>query len=456
MSSPTALAGGGAADRPLVPIEQSKEVLNRLVGASNILLSARIRGPMTAGLLARGLALLQSRHPRLRSTIEGPEDALRFRDGGAGPIPLRALPFRDEAEARDAELAELNQAIDSGSCLLRATLLQPSTPALDSRLLLLCHHAMADGDSLVELLEDLVRFCGRLAAGGRIPEEEVASLPLLPSVHDLLPAELRGLRGRLETWLQGRRTRARLQGFGARTLPVEELVPLRLRRSGAIKRVLDEGRTRRLRERCEETGASPHAILCAALLFAVARRMEGDLGAGIPVTCRSSVSLRGKVKPPVGRKDLGLFASFLLSYHRVRPETTVDGLASEVLEQLWLGYRNRDMFRGLVRNRKNTEAATRGSIPVTVFVTNLDEPRIELEHGPFRIEEIFGLPGGAAFPGVLGLASVTLNGRLALGFFFSRPALSEATVEGVADDVVACLDRASAGDLRFEELARHE
>jgi len=128
-------------------------------------------------------------------------------------------------------------------------------------------------------------------------------------------------------------------------------------------------------------------------------------------------------------------------------------VATEVLEQLWLGYRNRDMFRGLQGNMKNTDAALRGSIPVTAFVTNLGEPGIEVEHGPFRIEEIDGLPAGAAFAGVLGLASVTVNDRLSLGFFFSRPSLSDATVAGIADDMIRCLALAAKGEVRFQELA---
>jgi hypothetical protein len=197
-----------------------------------------------------------------------------------------------------------------------------------------------------------------------------------------------------------------------------------------------------------------HGVLCAALLFAVALRLETRESAeGIPLVCRTSVNLRQKLRPPVGRKDLGLFASFLLTYHRVRPDTTLESVASEVLEQLWLGYRNLDMFRGLQRVTKNTKAALRGQVPVTVFVTSVGESAIEVDHGPFRIEEVEGLPG-AAVPGVIGLASLVLNDRLSLGFFFSRPALSESTVEAIATDVVGCLERASEGEVRFGALAR--
>jgi hypothetical protein len=364
--------------------------------------------------------------------------------------------FRDEAAALRIEMEELNRPIDSASCLLRATLLLPEEPGAPCHLLLLSHHAVADGSSLVELIEDLVRFCRRLHEGEAFVEEDVEPLDLLPSVQDLMPADMKGLRGRIENWIHGRRTRARLRRFGARTLPVERSVPLRSRTSGVVRRSLDEDQVRRMHLKCEASGASLHGILCAALLFAVARRLPATDPDGIPLICRSSVSLRQKVDPPVGRKDLGLLASFLLSYHRIRPDTTVEAVAAEVLEQLWLGYRNRDMFRGLLRNMKNTDAAMKGHIPVTVFVTNVGESGIDIDHGPFRIEEIYGLPGGAAFAGILGLASVILNGRLALGFFFSRPAFSDATVEAIAADVVFCIDRACHGDVRFEDFLNHE
>ena len=455
MNAPGRAPESGIADRRLIPIEQSKEILNRRLGSSNVLVASRISGPLTPELLRRALDILQRRHPRLSSTIEGPDEDLRFRDGQAAPIPLAVERSAGEGGDRDVELREINRPIDSRSCLLRATLLEPQTSGAPCRLLLLAHHAAVDGSSLVELLEDLVRYCRRMHAGEPMQGADVEPLALLPSAHDLMPAELKSLRGRVGTWVQGLRTRARLRRFRARTLPVERLVPPRERVSGLVRRVLAPDQYRRLRVHCEESGASMHGVLAAALLFAVALRLAASEPAeGVPLICRTSVNLRQKLQPAVGRKDLGLFASFLLTYHRVRPDTTLDSVASEVLEQLWLGYRNLDMFRSLQRVTKNTEAALRGRVPVTVFVTSVGESGIEVEHGPFRIEEVEGLPGGAAVPGVVGLASLALNDRLSLGFFFSRPALSESTVEGIATDVVDLLGRASMGEVRFGDLAR--
>jgi hypothetical protein len=457
MTSPSRGSKAGIDNRRLIPIEQSKEILNRRLGSSNVLVASRISGPMTPEILRRALDLLQRRHPRLRSTIEGPDEDLRFKDERAAPIPLAVEPSMGESGDLAVELREINRPIDSRSCLLRATLLQPGTSGASCRLILLAHHAAIDGGSLLELLEDLVRFCRRLHAGEPMQGADVEPLALLPSAHDLMPAGLRSLRGRVGTWVHGLRTRRRLRRFRARTLPVERLVPPRERVSGVVRRVLDADRLRRLRARCDESGTSMHGLLCAALLFAVARRLHATgPGDGVPLVCRTSVNLRQKLQPAVGRKDLGLFASFLLTFHRLRPDTTLDALATEVLEQLWLGYRNLDMFRSLRRVTKNTEAALRGRIPVTVFVTSVGESGIAVDHGPFRIEEVEGLPGGAAVPGVVGLASLALNDRLALGFFFSSPALSESTVGEIADDMVGCLGRASEGEVRFGDLARRD
>jgi hypothetical protein len=455
MNSPSRDGSARIANRRLIPIEQSKEILNRRLGSSNVLVASRIRGPLTPELLRRALDLLQRRHPRLRSTIEGPDAELHFRDEQAGPIPMAVERSAGESADVGVELREINRPIDSRSCLLRATLLLPEASESPCRLILLAHHAAVDGSSLLELLEDLVRYCRRLHAGEPMQEGEVEPLALLPSAQDLMPAELKTWRGRIGTWVQGLRIRRRLRRFGARTLPVERLVPPRERVSGVVRRALGPDALGRLRARCVESGASMHGMLCAALLFAVALRLPAAESAdGIPLICRTSVDLRQKLQPAVGRKDLGLFASFLLTYHRIGPDTTLESVASEVLEQLWLGYRNLDMFRGLQRVTKNTEAALRGRVPVTVFVTSVGESGIDVDHGAFRIEDVEGLPGGAAVPGVVGLANLTLNERLSLCFFFSRPALAESTVEGIADDVVDCLHRASQGEVRFGELAR--
>src|SRR5712675_1286224 len=151
----SAASGAGRtviANRRLIPIEQSKEILNRRLGASNVLVASRVRGPLTADLLRGALDLLQRRHPRLRSTIEGPDEDLHFRDDQAAPIPLRVGRYADDARAEASELEELNRPIDSRSCLLRATLLLPEDESRPRRLILLSHHAAVDGYSLVELL----------------------------------------------------------------------------------------------------------------------------------------------------------------------------------------------------------------------------------------------------------------------------------------------------------------
>jgi len=122
-------------DRRLIPIEQSKEVLNRLLGASNVLLASKIGGPLTPEVLRRGLDLLQRRHPRLRSTIAGPGSDLTFKDESAAPIPLRLEQIDGEAEAHAIELEELNRPLDSASCLVRVTLLLPANPGDPRRLL---------------------------------------------------------------------------------------------------------------------------------------------------------------------------------------------------------------------------------------------------------------------------------------------------------------------------------
>lgn len=432
------------ANRRLVPIEQSKEVLNRYMGGTNVLLASRIRGPLTEALVRGGLDLLQRRHPRLRSIIEGPNHALRFRDERAGPIPLRVERYRDDADCRRAEMEELGARIDSGTCLLRAALLLPEDGGDASYLLLLAHHAIADGSALVEMVEDLMGYCRRLQEGDPPGPGEVISRPMPPSVEALMPASYRGLRGAVKCRAHVRRMRATLRTFGARTLPIEEDAPLRSRTTGTVRITLDEEQVRRIRDACREVGASLHGLLCAAVLFAAAGRLRDD-GPEIPVCCRSSVSLRQKVVPPLNRKDVSLVASFLFSFHRIRPETTLWDVAGEVLEQLWQGYRNGDMFKGLVGNRGNSMAAARGRAPVTVFVTNLDEPPIATRQGPFHIEEIAGLPASAPFAGVLGLGAMIINGRMMLVFFYSKPSISDASVEALARDTAAWLERAGTG-----------
>ncbi|MFC5673252.1 amino acid adenylation domain-containing protein [Streptomyces incanus] len=114
-----------------------------------------VRGPLDTGLLGRALAALAERHGMLRLRVDDPDGLPAQRV--VPPVPLRDwFEVRDCAadEVADAETAVCNRPFDLAALPpVRAVLLRQD-PGL-AHLLLVAHHAAADGYSLNVLAEEL-------------------------------------------------------------------------------------------------------------------------------------------------------------------------------------------------------------------------------------------------------------------------------------------------------------
>ncbi|MFI8858547.1 amino acid adenylation domain-containing protein [Streptomyces prasinus] len=126
-----------------------------------------LRGPLDTGLLGRALEALAERHGMLRLRVDDPDGVPVQRV--APPVPLRDwFEVRDCAadEVADAETAVCNRPFDLAVLPpVRAVLLRRD-PGL-AHLVLVVHHAAADGYSLNVLAEELYRTYTDLHHGRR-------------------------------------------------------------------------------------------------------------------------------------------------------------------------------------------------------------------------------------------------------------------------------------------------
>ncbi|GAB2803127.1 hypothetical protein GCM10027073_39440 [Streptomyces chlorus] len=126
-----------------------------------------VRGPLDTGLLGRALAALAERHGMLRLRVDAPDGLPAQRV--VPPVPLRDwFEVRDCAadEVADAETAVCNRPFDLAALPpVRAVLLRQD-PGL-AHLVLVAHHAAADGYSLNVLAEELCHTYTDLYHGRR-------------------------------------------------------------------------------------------------------------------------------------------------------------------------------------------------------------------------------------------------------------------------------------------------
>ncbi|WP_155968243.1 phthiocerol/phthiodiolone dimycocerosyl transferase family protein [Kamptonema formosum] len=426
-------------NRELVPIEQAMEILNRQAGSFNVVTISRVKGPLTEEVVRQALNLVQCRHQRLNCRIVGSLDSLRFETEGTQKIPLRVVSEGHKEQWEEIVLEELNVKIDSSQCLVRAALVRLESESSTSYLITAVHHAITDGLSSIRLHSEILSYCQRLACGQQITQ--VASLSPLPKLEELFPESVRGLRGAVKGVLLLLRLKFQLLLHRPETLGFEKCVPTELRRCGWVTRRLDEELTQQIVKICRQEKTTVQAALCAALMFAAARRISGGKTRDVRVFCRSAADVRRRLNPAVSDENMGILASSLNSFCSLRANTSFWELARDVRQQLEAGLERGDIFSSLLMSRKITESvlARPNEVPGTVFVTNVGRVNIPTAYGPFELEEISYVPAQAAFGGILGAAVTTFRGKMVFNFMFSEPSISRDTMEILANSVVFCL-----------------
>ncbi|MBD2729715.1 alcohol acetyltransferase [Nostoc sp. FACHB-892] len=426
-------------ERELSPLEQGMEVLNRRASSFNVVTICRITGPLSEDILRQALDLLQSRHPRLNSRIVGELDSLYFKSG-AMRIPLQVVEKQHDEQWQEVVVQELNQRIESNECLLRAVLVSFKSDNNVSYLITTIHHAISDRASSDRLHSEILTYCQKIASGE--PIEQVASLPPLPPLQELLPKSMQGFTGVVNVWSFLSRSWFKRIWHRPETLNVEKCVPVELRRCGMTHRRLNEEQTAQLVNCCRKKKTTVQGALCAVMLFVAAKKISGGKKTDVRVSCGSAINLRKRLKPVVSEENMGALASHIISYHTIGTNTSFWDLARDVRQQLEVGLESNDIFSRLLFAKKFFEsilASPSKTGLLTVSITNIGRVNIPQIYDPFELEEISGAVAYAAFGDILAATVSTFQGKMLLNFMFSDPAFNLETMEVLANNVLSCI-----------------
>jgi amino acid adenylation domain-containing protein len=161
--SPAPAAGGAEEDTDAAGTSPATSAQRRLWfleqldpgrATYHVPVALRLSGPLDAAALARALTALARRHPALRTTLAAGEGGPVQRVAPASPVPLPVDDAADEDALRRALDAEAHRPFDlARGPLFRARLVRRA--ADDHVLLLVMHHAVADGWSVEVVLREL-------------------------------------------------------------------------------------------------------------------------------------------------------------------------------------------------------------------------------------------------------------------------------------------------------------
>lgn len=228
----------------------------------NVLLAARVRGPVDPPMLRRALAALQARHPMLRVGIVQKNRRPHFETAiPAPPIPLRMQDRTRPDTWFETVCAELDHPFDATSGPLLRVVWLHGTPS--SELVLIADHCICDGRSLLLLLHELLdHLNGPVPV--RLPQTPIATLQdLFPDPHGRKPARRRGSAllfhaGTLRHGLQASAALGRL------LVPTRPATP-----SYVLRWEIEAPLCAALQARCRQEQVTPYTALATAFLRAV-------------------------------------------------------------------------------------------------------------------------------------------------------------------------------------------
>lgn len=292
--------------------------------AYNLPMTMRLLGPLDVGALVQSLNEIVRRHEALRTTFSAPDGRPVQVIGPNLPlslpvVDLQGLPAADrEAEARRLAAREADQpfSLDEGP-LLRSTLLR-----LDERdhvLVLVVHHIVSDGWSMVILRRELAVLYEAYVAGKSSPLPE---LPIQYADYAVWQRE----------WLQGEVLETELEYWRHELDDAPHLLalpttrprpPIQTYRGATKSFLLPSHLTGALKQLGREEEASLFMTLLAAWNVLLCRYSgQEDIIVGSPISGRDQIDTEGLIgfflKTLVLRTDLSDDPDFLQLLRRVR------------------------------------------------------------------------------------------------------------------------------------------
>ncbi|BAZ70577.1 hypothetical protein NIES4106_53720 (plasmid) [Fischerella sp. NIES-4106] len=427
-------------NRKLAPLEQAMEIMHRHAGPSVIIVASRIKGSLKEEIVRQALDLLQCHHPRLNSRIVDSSDSLRFETEATLKIPLRVVNKFHNEQWQEVFEEEMNEKFDSSQYLLRTTLVQIENENSTTYLLTTIHHAIADALSSIQLHSQILTYCKNLTSKEEVTK--VASLPELPPVEELVPKSMKGFTGAIHSVLFLLREVFQKFWYRPKNLGFEQYVPIELWRGSMIHKQLDPQLTQQLVNLCRKEGTTVHGALCAAMLFAAAKKMTAGNRSDVRVNCISPIDLRKRLQPVVGNEHLSTLVGGVTSFHILRVHTSFWELARDVKQQLEAGIKRNDIFSDGLMFRNIVEfflSSQSNEVCATVLLTNIGRVNIPKAYDPFILEEISFAPAARGLCGVFSAAVASFEDKMLLNFLFSEPSISRDTMESLVDSVMSCL-----------------
>lgn len=383
-------------------------------------LTAQIQGEFTAAALKQSLASVQQRHPLLRVRIALDESERPWFVEDLAKIPLRVVQRESEQQWQRYVEQELSTPFVWAEAPLIRTVLLHSTDI--SELIVLCHHAIADGLSALYLIRDILQALTN-------SDTSVQPLPVLPAIEYLLPGK-------------AAENSASYPPFFIQLIPHE--APLLQSCSCLCAGSLPAEITTQLISRCRQEQTSVHAAICAAFLIAITRQNRSEQPQTLK--CISPISLRPYLTPAI-QDNVGLYASGKQTLHTLTSNAKLWELAYFIKQTLSQEMAPNKIFAEVPDSEKMPPNLTpaivrqiiREQFSRDLVVTNLGRLTFPLQFERLQLQAIYGPAGIMGMENERVVGVTTVGEQLFFTLVCPESVMSSAAAENLKDEAIQLL-----------------
>lgn len=407
-------------------------------------LIAQISGTIHPDSLQKALERLQQRHPLLRANIEVDRQGTPYFVEHPAPIPCWVIPRQGDPHWQKQVVQELARPfVWSAAPLMRVVLLHASH---QSDLIVVCHHAIADGIAVVNLLQELLVLLSQ-------PDAELPARPVPPSLEtlqgDRRPAAVTQiLLARVLLGLKQSMQRLKQSTNPALTEPP----PLQVE-AGDLSPEL----TTALMHRCRMEGTTVHAAMSAALLFAIAlnqRATPNQLANKQLIQtlkCFSPANLRPYLQS-ASPLDCGIYVAPVQTLHNLAADSLFWEIARSLKAALMAKLRASHLLQLAQQHEVLVGAKPTPEMIRQIFVercasdvmvTNLGRLEIPQQFGGLRLRAIYGPVVLSAFKQERVVGIATLGDQLRFTFTH-QPSMNSTSSMHLAEQAIQLVKMAIA------------
>ncbi|MFB2968978.1 condensation domain-containing protein [Aerosakkonema sp. BLCC-F183] len=417
----------------LLGAEEQMLWLGDIAHPMHFAMTAQIKGKFSIEQLKQALALVQQRHPLLRVRIALDEAGQPCFVEADTSIPVRVVQRQGEQHWQREVERELSIPFVFWEAPLVRVVLLHSTDV--SELILTCYHPISDGMSAAYLIRDILQAIA-------IPEANTNSLPLPPSLEDLVPRKTD------ENPLPLQPTNTRIRNQAELTQRSQLNTQNSDFRDCLYSGSLSKETTTLLISRCRHEQTTVHGAICAAFLLALIRQNSSEQPQILK--CFSAINIRRYLIPPVG-EDVGLYVSAELTSHTLTADGRLWDVARSLKQQLNRGMASETIFRGIpqvevwMSENPSPSQVLEGMLEeygCDLLVANLGRLSLPQKFGDLELQAIYGPATITGMEKKAMVAIATLGDRLFFVLVCPHSLTTFGTAENLKKDAMQLLNAA--------------